>query len=219
MLWRHIALTLAIGLIAIAPVFAPAAERNATSAYPTAPTDGTVDEYHGTRVPDPYRPLEDPDSPESRAWIEAENKITFAFLESIPAREPLKARLTKLWDYEKFGVPERQRDRYFLTRNSGLQNQSVLYSMSSLDAEPQVLLDPNALSKDGTVALAGVSISDDGSKMAYALADAGSDWITWRVRNVATAQDTDDVVRWSKFSGASWTKDGQGFFYGRYPEP
>lgn len=219
MLWRHVALTLAMGLVAIHQAFAPAAERKATSAYPAAPTDGTVDEYHGTRVPDPYRPLEDPDAPESRAWIDAENKITFAFLEGIAARKPLQDRLTKLWDYEKFGVPSHEGDRYFLTRNSGLQNQSVLYSMSSLTAEPQMLLDPNTLSKDGTVALSGMAISDDGNKMAYALADAGSDWVTWRVRNVATAKDTDDLVRWSKFSPASWTKEGAGFFYGRYPEP
>ncbi len=198
---------------------AGAVEKAAGRAYPSAPTADVVDDYHGTRVPDPYRPLEDPDASESRTWIEAENKITFAFLEGIAAREPLKARLTKLWDYEKFGVPWRDGGRYFLTRNSGLQNQSVLYTLSSLDAEPQVLLDPNALSKDGTVALAGLSISDDGSKMAYALSDAGSDWITWHVRNVASGQDTDDVVRWSKFSGASWTKDGAGFYYGRYPEP
>jgi prolyl oligopeptidase len=116
-------------------------------------------------------------------------------------------------------VPFAEGGRYFLSRNSGLQNQSVLVTMQSLNDTPRVLLDPNTLSKDGTIALAGISISDDGSKMAYALADAGSDWITWHVRDVATGKDTDDVVRWSKFSGASWTKDGKGFFYGRYPEP
>ncbi|MEX2112553.1 MAG: prolyl oligopeptidase family serine peptidase [Pirellulales bacterium] len=213
---RFLALPAALLLMTIN---ATAAERAASSAYPDAPTADVVDDYHGTRVPDLYRPLEDPDAPQSRAWIDAENKITFAFLEGIPAREPLKERLTRLWDYEKFGVPSREGRRYFLTRNSGLQNQSVLYTLSSLDAEPKVLLDPNTLSKDGTVALSGLAISEDGSKMAYALADAGSDWITWHVRNVASGLDTDDIVRWSKFSGASWTKDGAGFFYGRYPEP
>ncbi|MGD9723987.1 MAG: prolyl oligopeptidase family protein [Pirellulales bacterium] len=193
-----------------------AAER---SAYPAAPTGDVVEDYHGTQVPDPYRPLEDSDSDVTRAWIEAENKITFAFLEKIAARPQLKERLTKLWDYEKFGIPFTEGGRYFYTRNSGLQNQSVLYTATSLAGTPQTLLDPNTLSADGTVALAGASISDDGSKIAYALADAGSDWITWHVREVATGQDTPDVIRFSKFSGAAWTKDGKGFFYGRYPEP
>ncbi len=218
--WRNHSLLITVAAVLVMNSFVTiAAERAVRSAYPNAPSGDVVEDYHGTRVADPYRPLEDSDSPETRAWIEAENKITFGFLEDIAARKPLEARLTKLWDYEKFGVPWSDGGRYFLTRNSGLQNQSVLYKLSSLAAEPQVLLDPNTLSKDGTVALSDVSISDDGSKMAYALADAGSDWITWHVRDVATDKDTDDVIRWSKFSGASWTKDGRSFFYGRYPEP
>jgi prolyl oligopeptidase len=187
--------------------------------YPDAPTADVVEEYHGTKVPDPYRPLEDPDSDVTRAWVEAQNKITFAFLEQIPAREPLRKRLTKLWDFEKIGVPFEDGGRYFYLRNSGLQNQAVLFTTESLEGKPRELLDPNTLSADGTVALSGLSVSEDGSKLAYALADAGSDWITWHVRDVATGKDTDDLVRWSKFSGASWTKDGKGFFYGRYPEP
>ncbi len=187
--------------------------------YPDAPTADVVEEYHGTQVADPFRPLEDPDSQPTRAWVEAENKVTFGFLEKIAARQPLKERLTKLWDYEKFSVPFEEGGRYFYLRNSGLQNQSVLYTAASLDAEPRMLLDPNTLSPDGTVALAGLAVSDDGTKLAYALADAGSDWITWHVRLVETGKDTDDVVRWSKFSGATWTKDGRGFYYGRYPEP
>jgi prolyl oligopeptidase len=187
--------------------------------YPKGPTADVVEDYHGTQVADPYRPLEDPDSPETRAWVEAENKITFGFLEKIPARGPLKERLTRLWDFEKFTVPFKEGDRYFYGRNSGLQNQNVLYTVNSLDGTPRVLLDPNTLSADGTVALAGLSISDDGALAAYALADAGSDWITWHVRNVETGKDTDDLVKWSKFSGAAWTADGKGFFYGRFPEP
>jgi len=187
--------------------------------YPDAPRGDVVDEYHGTKVPDPFRPLEDPDADVTRAWVEAENKITFGFLERIAARKPLEERLTKLWDYEKFSVPFEEGGTYFYLRNSGLQNQSVLYTAPSLDAEPRVLLDPNLLSKDGTVALAGLAVNSDGTKLAYALADAGSDWITWHVRNVATGKDTEDIIRWSKFSGAAWTKDGKGFFYGRYPEP
>lgn len=189
------------------------------AAYPAAPKGDVVEDYHGTKVSDPYRPLEDPDSKATRAWVEAENKVTFAFLESIPARAALKERLTKLWDFEKFTAPFKEGKRYFYTRNSGLQNQNVLYTTDSLDGKPAVLLDPNTLSADGTVALAGVAVSDDGGKLAYALADAGSDWITWKVRDVATGKDTADLIKWSKFSGASWTKDGKGFYYGRYPEP
>jgi prolyl oligopeptidase len=192
---------------------------SSTPAYPEAPKGDVVDDYHGAHVPDPFRPLEDPDAPETRAWIEAENKITFAFLDTIAARKPLRERLTKLWDFEKFSVPFEEGGRYFYLRNSGLQNQSVLYTTASLEGEPRELLDPNKLSKDGTVALAGLSASDDGTKLAYALADAGSDWITWRVKDVETGKDTDDVIRWSKFSDASWTADGKGFFYARFPEP
>ena len=191
----------------------------AVLAYPDAPTADVVEDYHGTQVADPYRPLEDPDSDETRQWVEAENKVTFGFLDKIAARKPLQERLTKLWDYEKFSVPFKDGGRYFYLRNSGLQNQSVLYTATSLDGDPKELLDPNKLSEDGTVALAGLSVNDEGTMLAYALADAGSDWITWHVKNVETGQDTDDVVKWSKFSGASWTKDGKGFFYGRYPEP
>ena len=206
----------ALAIILGSPSGVDAAKRGS---YPQAPLADTVDEYHGTKVADPYRPLEDPDSAPTRAWVEAENKITFGFLEGIAARGPLKARLTRLWDYEKFTPPYKAGGRYFYSRNSGLQNQSVLYTTDSLDGEPKLLLDPNTLSAEGTVALAGLAINDDGTKIAYALADAGSDWVTWKVRDVAIGRDLDDLVKWSKFSGASWTKDGKGFFYGRYPEP
>jgi len=217
---RYAVLTLCTIVISMHEVRASAAEANAKAfKYPKAPSGDVVEDYHGTKVPDPFRPLEDPDSPESRGWIEAENKITFGFLEEIPQREPLKQRLTKLWDFEKFSVPFEDGGRYFYLRNSGLQNQSVLYTTDSLDGKPRELLDPNSLSKDGTVALAGLSVSFDGTKLAYSLADAGSDWITWHVRDVATGEDTSDLIKWSKFSGAAWTKDGSGFFYGRYPEP
>jgi prolyl oligopeptidase len=188
-------------------------------AYPEAPRSDTVDDYHGTKVADPYRPLEDPDAPETRAWVEAENRVTGAFLEAIPEREAIKKRLTELWDYERFGVPWQEGGRYFYNRNSGLQNQSVLYTLPALDAEPRVLLDPNTLSADGTVALTGVSVSDDGALLAYGLAAAGSDWQEWRVRDVASGRDRDDVIKWIKFSSASWTKGGRSFFYSRFPEP
>ncbi|MBX6312938.1 MAG: S9 family peptidase [Isosphaeraceae bacterium] len=187
--------------------------------YPAAPKADVVDDYHGTKVPDPYRPLEDPDAPETRAWIEAENQITFRYLEGIPARETIKKRLTELWDYEKFTPPFKEGGRYFFTRNSGLQNQSVLYTTASLDAEPKVLLDPNTLSPDGTIALMGTFVSDDGKLLAYSLADAGSDWLRIKVREVETGRDHEDVIRWVKSSGAAWTKDGKGFYYSRFPEP
>ena len=187
--------------------------------YPPAPTSNQVDDYHGTHVSDPYRPLEDPDSAPTRAWIGAENKLTFGYLEQSPAREKIRARLKDLLNYERYSVPEKKGKRYFYSHNSGLQNQSVLYWMPSLDAEPRVLLDPNTLSADGTVAIGGMDISDDGELIAYSLATSGSDWHEWHVREVATGRDLPDLIKWSKFSGASFSKDGKGFFYSRYDEP
>jgi prolyl oligopeptidase len=188
--------------------------------YPPSKKVEQVDDYHGIKVADPYRWLEDADSPETKAWVEAQNKVTFGFLESIPERARLRERLTQLWNYEKFGVPFREGDRYFFTRNDGLQNQSVLYvGRTPDDPQARVLLDPNTLSADGTVALTNYAVSDDGKLLAYGLATAGSDWNEWRVRNVETGEDLPDRLQWVKFSGASWTKDGRGFFYSRYDEP
>ncbi len=160
--------------------------------YPHAHKGEVVDDYHGTRVPDPYRWLEEIDSAETRKWVEAENHVTNSYLDGIPQRSKIKERLTRLWDYEKYGIPDKEGGRYFYTYNTGLQNQSVLFTTKSLGGDAKKLLDPNTLSKDGTVALGGLSITDDGSKMAYALADAGSDWITWKVRDVETGDDTGD---------------------------
>lgn len=187
--------------------------------YPKARKSEQVDDYHGVKVADPYRWLEDPDSQESRAWIDAQNKLTFGFLNTIPEREKIKARITKLWNFEKYDTPYREGGRYFFTKNDGLQNQSVLYTMKSLTDTPKVLLDPNKLSKDGTVALAGTYISDDGKLMTYGLSGGGSDWVEFRVRDIESGNDLSDVIKWVKFSGASWTKDNKGFFYSRYPEP
>ncbi|MFN6527962.1 prolyl oligopeptidase family protein [Nostoc sp. ChiSLP03a] len=195
--------------------------------YPTSHKSNQADNYHGTSVADPYRWLEDPDSEETRTWIEAQNQVTFGYLSEIPAREKIKQRLTKLWDYEKYGIPfkegESLRDgsteRYFYFKNDGLQNQSVLYTLKTLDDQPQVLLDPNKLSEDGTVALSGLSISEDGKLLAYGLSSSGSDWQEWKVRDVETGEDLQDHLKWIKFSGASWTHDNQGFFYSRYDEP
>ncbi len=187
--------------------------------YPATHKIEQTDDYHGVSIADPYRWLEDPDSDETKAWVEAQNQITFGYLQQIPVREAIQKRLTQLWDYEKYSVPFKEGNRYFYFKNDGLQNQSVLYTLNALDAEPRVLLDPNKLSDDGTVALSGLSISEDGAWMAYGLSTSGSDWQEWRVREIATGNDTSDRLQWIKFSGASWTHDHKGFFYSRYDEP
>ncbi len=201
----------------------PSSHRNMSEkkhlSYPVSPKNNQVDDYHGTSVADPYRPLENPDSVETKAWVEAQNKVTFGYLQEIPAREKIKQRLTKLWDYEKYSLPFKEGKRYFYFKNNGLQNQSVLYTLTSLDAEPKVLLDPNTLSEDGTVALSGTTISEDGNFLAYGLSTAGSDWQEWKVRDIETGIDLKDHLKWIKFSGASWTNDSKGFFYSRYDEP
>lgn len=187
--------------------------------YPASPQGNQVDGYHGKTVADPYRWLENPDSPETRAWIEAQNKLTSGYLDQIPARDRIQQRLTKLWNYEKYGIPFKEGERYFYFKNDGLQNQNVLYTLKALTDQPTVLLDPNTFSPDGTVALSGISISEDGKLVAYGLSTSGSDWQEWKVRDVTTNTDLPDRVKWVKFSGASWTHDGKGFFYSRYDEP
>lgn len=187
--------------------------------YPPSAQIDQTDTYHGTLVHDPYRWLEDPHSEATQAWIADQNQVTFGYLNSIPIRQALKERLTQLWDYEKFGTPFKKADRYFYFKNDGLQNQSVLYTLPNLNAEPRVLLDPNQLSADGTVALSGLSLSEDGKLMAYGLATSGSDWQEWKVRDVDSGEDLPDHLKWIKFSGASWTHDQKGFFYSRYDEP
>jgi prolyl oligopeptidase len=187
--------------------------------YPAAPTSDTVEDYNGVKVADPYRPLENPDAPESRTWIEEENKITFDFLKTIPERDGIKRRLTEVWDYERFGVPFKEKDRYFFSKNSGLQNQNVFYTSRNFAEKPATLFDPNLLAKDGTIALADVEVTDDAKLMAYGLATAGSDWQQWKVRDVATGKDRQDLIDWVKFSNVSWKKDGSGFFYSRYDKP
>ncbi|ABD03464.1 prolyl oligopeptidase family serine peptidase [Synechococcus sp. JA-2-3B'a(2-13)] len=186
---------------------------------PSYPDPTVVDIYHGQAVPDPYRWLEDLDSEQTRAWIEAQNHLTFNYLQQIPARQRIRERLTQLWNYEKYSQPFKEGGRYFYFKNDGLQNQSVLYTQESLEAEARVLLDPNTFSEDGTVALAGIAISRDGRYLAYGLSRSGSDWQEWKVRDIETGEDLPDHLRWVKFSGASWTLDGQGFFYSRYDEP
>lgn len=187
--------------------------------YPNSRKGDRIDDYHGTQVSDPYRWLEDPDSDETKAWVEAQNQVTFAYLEQISARESIKQRLTQLWNYEKYGIPFKEGGRYFYFKNDGLQNQSVLYTLESLEDSPRVLLDPNTLSEDGTVALSGLAVSEDGKYMAYGLSAAGSDWKEWKVMAVETGENLSDHLQWIKFSGVSWTHDHRGFFYSRYDEP
>ncbi|HEY0792148.1 MAG TPA: prolyl oligopeptidase family serine peptidase, partial [Chthoniobacterales bacterium] len=187
--------------------------------YPETRKGDVVDDYHGIKVADPYRWLEDTDSPETKAWVEAENKLTFGYLAGLPDREDFRTKLTNLLDFERFSPPQYKGGRYFFMRNTGLQNQSVLYAAKDLKAQPQPLLDPNTLSKDGTVAIAVTAVSEDGKWLAYATAASGSDWNEVRVRDIETGNDQPDRLRWIKFSWISWTHDNQGFFYPRYPEP
>ena len=191
--------------------------------YPKSKVVDQIDDYHGTKINDPFRWLEDVDSEETKNWVVEQNKLTFDYLESIPARARFKQRLTELWNFERYGLPRQYGETYFYTYNNGLQNQNVLYTASSIDdaglTAQKLLLDPNLLSQDGTVALSGYVPSDDGKYLAYGVAESGSDWNVWRVRDVATGQDLSDTIRWVKFSTVAWTSDHLGFFYSRYDEP
>jgi prolyl oligopeptidase len=188
-------------------------------AYPSARKVDQSDDYFGTQVNDPYRWMEDVDSPELKTWIDAENELTQRYLAQIPLRETMQKRLTELINFERYTAPVRRGARYFYSHNTGLQNQNVFFWQQGLDGEPTVLLDPNTFSADGTVAISSIHLTDDGELAAYSIADAGSDWVKWHVRNVTTGQDLPDLVEWSKFSGAAWLKDNSGFFYARYDAP
>jgi len=212
------ALRLLVTLALLAPAWARAQAPD-TCSIPKARTVDQVDDYFGTKVRDPYRWLENTDAPDTKAWVAQENCVTFAYLARIPERARILARLTKLWNYERYGVPTREGGRYVFTRNDGLQNQSVYYWQPTLAAEPKVLIDPNGLSSDGTVALGSWDLSNDGRYFGYATATAGSDWNVLHVRVVATGRDRPDSLRWVKFSGISWTHDDAGFYYSRYPAP
>ncbi|MCI0359199.1 MAG: prolyl oligopeptidase family serine peptidase [Planctomycetaceae bacterium] len=198
---------------------APAARTPMPLVYPATKKVDQIDDYHGTKVADPYRWLEDPDSPDTRAWVAAQNKVTFDWLAQIPSREPIRQRLTSLWNYQRYGQPHKRGGRYFYSRNDGLQNQSAVYVVESLDARPRLLFDPNTLAADGTIALKNWAVSDDGKLMAYGLAAAGSDWEEWGVLNVDTGRLLPDKLQWVKFSRVSWTPDNQGFYYSRYDQP
>jgi prolyl oligopeptidase len=187
--------------------------------YPATHRGDVTDQYHGVTLADPYRWLEDAESDATAAWVKAQNEKTRAYLDTIAQRPQLVNRLTELWNYERFGIPERRGETYFFTHNDGLQNQNVLYKTRSLDAPREILLDPNTLSQDGTVALSSWAPTRDGKLIAYSLADGGSDWRTIRVREVATGNELGDEIRWVKFSPIAWLPDASGFFYCRYDAP
>jgi len=187
--------------------------------YPDAPTAGVVDDYHGTKIADPHRPLEDSDAPESRAWIAAQNALTERVLGEVPARREIRDRLGELWNHARASAPWRRGGRWFQLRNTGLQDQDVLWMADALGGVGTPLLDPNLMSDDGTTALSATAASESGDLVAYATSDAGSDWRTWRVRRASTGEDLPDRLTWSKHASAAWTHDDAGFFYGRYPEP
>ncbi len=186
-------------------------------AYPKAPKDGTVDTYFGVKVPDPYRPLEADHSQETMAWVEAENKVTNAYLAKIPFRAKLLKRLKEVADFEKVGTPFNKNGKWYVYKNNGLQNQSVLYQMDELGGQLNEFLDPNKLSDDGTVALQSTSFSKDGKYMAYVISRSGSDWQEIYVKDVATGELLSDHIEWAKFGGAQWC--GNGFFYSAYDAP
>lgn len=186
--------------------------------YPKTNKVDQVDDYHGTRVEDPYRWLEDDNSAETAAWVSQENAVTFGYLRGLPQREALRKQLTQLWNFARYSAPSKHGERYFYFKNDGLQNQSVLYVQKSLEEEGRVLIDPNTFSTDGTVALSNFGVSDDGSLLGYGISKSGSDWQEYRIRDVATGQDLPDHLEWIKFSGLSWTKDNKGFFYSRFPQ-
>ncbi len=219
MSWNCWMIVLALGLLVGTIVPVEAEEKPLT--YPPTRRVNHVDLYHGIEVRDPYRWLEKDvrESKDVADWVAEENKVTNAYLNTIPERDAIRKRLTGLWNYEKFSAPFKVGGRYFYSRNDGLQNQSVLWTMDRLDGEPRILLDPNTLSADGTVALSGLSVSDDGKYLAYGVAASGSDWQTWHVLDIATGKLLADELKWIKFSDATWTKDGRGFFYSRYEEP
>jgi len=200
--------------------------------YPTARRATQVDDYHGTKVADPYRWMEDIDSPETRSWVAAQGRLSRQFLDSIGGRASMTQRLRDMWNFERWTAPVRHGENWFYTHNDGLQNQSVVFVMSAREAaeataQPQgksmlagrALIDPNTLSADGTVALRETAVSANGRLFAYALSEAGSDWQIWRIRDVATGKDLPDTLKWSKAGGGSWRKDGSGFYYTAYDPP
>ncbi len=189
--------------------------------YPVTKKIDHVDTYHGIEVSDPYHWLEEDVRESARVaqWVKAENKLTFGYLEKLPDRKAIEKRLTQLWDYEKFGTPFKRGGRYYIAKNNGLQNHYVYYVSDTLDGEQRVLFNPNEWSKDGTVALGGLDFSEDGRYVAYGIQEAGSDWRTWKVRDIASGQDLSDRLDYLKFTDVAWDAQANGFYYAKYPDP
>lgn len=202
-----------LGFVVLLPLAAQ------TFTYPKSKTVDVVENYHGTLVADPYRWMENEEDPDLKAWIEEQNAITFGYVRSVPERDKIRQRLTALWNYPKYSVPFRRGSRYFFSKNDGLQNQSVVYVQEGLKGKPKVVIDPNALSPDGTVALTTQSYTRDGRLLAYGLSKSGSDWQEIRIRDIDTGKDYDEVIRWCKFASIGWTNDKKGFFYNRFRDP
>jgi prolyl oligopeptidase len=213
-------LTLSTLIVAVCSGFlalhAAAAAPSAAPTYPGAERGDRVDQYHDIKVPDPYRWMEDIDSPATRTWVEAEAKLTSDYLAAIPGREQIARRLNEIWNFARWNAPEKHGSEWFYLHNDGLQNQSVLFTTAKPEQPARVLLDPNGLAKDGTTALKATGYSDDGRLMAYGLSEAGSDWEVWHVRDVASGKDLPDEIHRAKFTTASWRKDGSGFYYSGY---
>jgi prolyl oligopeptidase len=213
-------LALAAALLVTITAETAMSETNASSAsisYPKVARGDVIDVYHGQSVADPYRWLEQPDLPATREFVAAQNALAKPWLESLPQRNWIQRRLTDLWNYERVGIPRKKGGKYFFVRNDGRQNQSVLYVADSLQGTPRVLFDPNAASRDATVALARYEPSPDGSVVAYSLSDGGTDWEIWKFRRTADGVDLPDELRLTKFWGLSWASDGSGVYYSRYP--
>ena len=203
------------------PASSPSRSSTQTLNYPATQKLDHIDTYHGVKVTDPYRWLEEDvrESDRVKEWVDAQNQVTFSYLESLPRRQAIEQRLTELWDYAKFGTPFRYAGRYYFFRNNGLQNHHVLFVADSLDGPRRELLNPNTWSEDGTVALGGIAPSEDGRYIAYGIQDSGSDWRTWKVRDIETGQDLSDTLKYLKFTGLAWDPQSAGFFYAKYPDP
>jgi prolyl oligopeptidase len=206
-----------IGAAAITLLAACTATQKLSMLYPESKKDAVSEDFFGTKVADPYRWLEDPNSAETKAWVTAQNKVTFDHLDKIPFRQKVTDRLTELWNFERFGVPFEEGGKYYFWKNDGLQNQSVFYVQDSPEAAAKTVLDPNTLSAAGTTSIGGMTFSKDSRYMAYATSEGGSDWNTVYVKDMKTLENTADHLDWVKFSGMAWC--GDGFFYSRYPEP
>lgn len=215
---RH-ARVLFVSAAALSTAVLTASMQSQHPTYPATPKGPVVDNYFGTKVPDPYRWMEHLDSKEVADWVKAENAVTSEYLTSLPIRDRLKARISQLWDYPKTDLPFIEGGKIWYRKNSGLQKQAPLYVRDSLTAAPRLVIDPNTISASGNVALEETVVSPDGTLMAYGLSEGGADWRTIKIRNLATDTDLPDSVKWMRFSGISWTNNSAGFFYSRYPEP